>query len=1580
MSEVETINIGGIKRNTTKMTVQNGDMEEIVNLRRKDGILQPLCSNTQIWTKLTEDIVSKYSQLIVHNGATYKHIIGIEAETLQVYFVGVVSDSGSVTVREDAIDMYVSQDKVQPHQVGNLLILNDTVEVKYLLWINGDDAYKVTSVNYNGETTDTDLIPLGNVQLRTKPKCNSDGVPMLYLAGGNITESGGKWNNLKGEKITTGLSMIAEARAMAKEKGILNGFVIGVVACELYDGTYTLCSQPMLLAQPNDEGSRYNDTIKLRVEVDEDDFTTVDDDGNPTAYANYDTGNRTKNYRNESSSDSALKAMDVYEPYYEWPDDDLDDLIKTIEKDDSVYPFVPLSHGGHDVGYTVKEGVTASSSATSLTFPMFGVDTNREDLNSDDVVVPKEYNHYPFRYYKPSTSTCWAYAEFKVPVRSSLVLQQPRVESELDDAGKNDWDHSVGMDCFNPPNCFSIMGAIPSESLAKYRLANSGRIGDKATAWGVVIGNGLQIKMDSAADASLAEIIKNVCVFISSEVYMSNENEDGISIPLFSYYGTSSDHNGRALGEHGACVYACPETNKSIRDDLLDTALFYKVYSTAYSGIESDTWKDIDMEDILNVLEEQETLNVDASTQRSGLSAACSYLYNGRLHLGNITETAFHGFPLGYFEIPEQWSLTAISRCWDVQWCVQSIDMDAGRTKKALKDAKIWYNTESSDDNYYVMYNGTLYRTFISSTYRAMFTYNKEKVLLKSIEIYPKFTYTITSDEDGVDGLIYRGTIALYLVSDASYVSCQFDSNLNTNSTPTFEDVVAIFGDEAFAADGYCDYIQVLLVDNFSSDEDEEEDDEEEDDDEDDDTMYGTGWFPEDESYPTKLYFPYPSGTWVCYLIFPMSYYDDYEKGSGNYITLTNNDITATSYTYNEVTYDFSDTDQYTEERISVNFTKSLWSNSDYSSYLSTAVDSGLGSTKTISEVRGSYWPTFDAGTQGYSEFDKDYAEYQSNIDDVPSHFKLPVCKQWEFTSLEDEGGLDDVTPIAYYVLTKLNVEGNIRIVGRIDTDLERLHYPLNPMLSYPDSRAEYMYVGCIIGAVSTAHNAVNRAIIVRETRYKLQPFAAVESAAYISVDLRPNKWWQADNDWHEDTTDEGDENGYDEYKTFYKTKYYYLDEQYDDDGNSLGWWDCNPDDDEDFEETDDNQIKYPCPFDVDFTYQQMTQSTKLITGIDTIDISEAYAEEARPNVLKVSSLETPMFFPADYTYQVGNATIRAICANTVALSTGQWGDAPLYVFCSDGVFGLFVDSSGEMVYSNARPISREVCNNALSVTPIDDAVVFSSERGLQLIAGSQVTEISQPIEGHYLKFTDDDSSDRLDSMATILSHSAWLDLADMPTEEEALTYLEDAQIGYNYDNKEIWVANPDKEYIYIYSEGLWSKAKHKIDYFINDYPSTYYVEDNTVYDIALDDESSTDTFFITRPIVISGEAAKTYTKAWLYGDLVVTDNPLTDDDGNTYYGYEETDDDGNTTAVEDIRYRHKAAVLVYGSADGDRYSLIGIGGSTGETRNIVAKVHRMALRYMRFVFVGRLEYASRIECFAIEYELSHGAYSTKPR
>lgn len=206
------------------------------------------------------------------------------------------------------------------------------------------------------------------------------------------------------------------------------------------------------------------------------------------------------------------------------------------------------------------------------------------------------------------------------------------------------------------------------------------------------------------------------------------------------------------------------------------------------------------------------------------------------------------------------------------------------------------------------------------------------------------------------------------------------------------------------------------------------------------------------------------------------------------------------------------------------------------------------------------------------------------------------------------------------------------------------------------------------------------------------------------------------------------------------------------------------------------------------------------ITGFSLKNIVEN-REYTRRNVMRVSQVDNPLFFPAKSTYSF-DADIVALCSNTVAVSQGQFGQHPLYVFTSEGIWLMSVDVSGAGSYLAQIPCSREICNNAAGVSVTTHGVVFPTTKGLMLVNGGEVLNISEALAGL--------STPELVRSDDVVGRICGIvDKQQLCSRESFLDYLAESFTAFDYNANLLYVCNPARDYIYVYNNasGVWSTA-----------------------------------------------------------------------------------------------------------------------------------------------------------------------------
>ena len=246
------------------------------------------------------------------------------------------------------------------------------------------------------------------------------------------------------------------------------------------------------------------------------------------------------------------------------------------------------------------------------------------------------------------------------------------------------------------------------------------------------------------------------------------------------------------------------------------------------------------------------------------------------------------------------------------------------------------------------------------------------------------------------------------------------------------------------------------------------------------------------------------------------------------------------------------------------------------------------------------------------------------------------------------------------------------------------------------------------------------------------------------------------------------------------------------------------------------------------------------------------------PNSIFVSEVNNPFYFKADSEMVVGSGEIVGVSTSAKALSQGQFGQFPLYAFCTDGIWALEVAQDG--TFSFRQPISRDVCNNPDSITQIDGAVVFSTDQGLKMIQGSDVVLLSSNMEGHNI----DESvyfkpkADGTKFFAGVNKDYSTFDNLVVQETRDFREILKDCRIAYDYPNALLRIF-PKKDYngkYYVYSFDTREFAKvvetdkTEISSVVAGYPTTLVQRGNKIltFKNVVDDEAR-EGLLLTRPI-----------------------------------------------------------------------------------------------------------------------------------
>lgn len=200
----------------------------------------------------------------------------------------------------------------------------------------------------------------------------------------------------------------------------------------------------------------------------------------------------------------------------------------------------------------------------------------------------------------------------------------------------------------------------------------------------------------------------------------------------------------------------------------------------------------------------------------------------------------------------------------------------------------------------------------------------------------------------------------------------------------------------------------------------------------------------------------------------------------------------------------------------------------------------------------------------------------------------------------------------------------------------------------------------------------------------------------------------------------------------------------------------------------------------------------------DTL-VSRANIPFLIPDQIFMSKNANPFIFPASGVIDFDNSNILGTAMVTKALSQGQFGQYPLYVFTSTGIWALGLNSEGDFVSKHA--VSRDVALEG-TIAPIDQAIVFTTKKGVMMLSGSDIASISPDMNGkHYILDTD---------AATLLGNNGLAGVIQASQNPETFQqFMETAKPVYDYVGERlVFGSNEYGKYMYVYRlpTGTWHK------------------------------------------------------------------------------------------------------------------------------------------------------------------------------
>lgn len=199
------------------------------------------------------------------------------------------------------------------------------------------------------------------------------------------------------------------------------------------------------------------------------------------------------------------------------------------------------------------------------------------------------------------------------------------------------------------------------------------------------------------------------------------------------------------------------------------------------------------------------------------------------------------------------------------------------------------------------------------------------------------------------------------------------------------------------------------------------------------------------------------------------------------------------------------------------------------------------------------------------------------------------------------------------------------------------------------------------------------------------------------------------------------------------------------------------------------------------------------------------------PNTIAMSSVANPFHFPATNFKDIGRTKVVGIAANTLDVSSGQWGQYPIYVFCSDGIIAVMIDGEGK--FGGIQAVSADVLRDPQGLSQptlvqTGQTLMFLTQRGVMAIAGTKIMCVSEAMEGRHFNPLKE-LSPTSPTPSVLYNTGAFASLIRKTNDDtDFRDFAASGFLAYDYAHNRVLLLRSDKDYQYVYSmnTGMWSK------------------------------------------------------------------------------------------------------------------------------------------------------------------------------
>lgn len=177
-------------------------------------------------------------------------------------------------------------------------------------------------------------------------------------------------------------------------------------------------------------------------------------------------------------------------------------------------------------------------------------------------------------------------------------------------------------------------------------------------------------------------------------------------------------------------------------------------------------------------------------------------------------------------------------------------------------------------------------------------------------------------------------------------------------------------------------------------------------------------------------------------------------------------------------------------------------------------------------------------------------------------------------------------------------------------------------------------------------------------------------------------------------------------------------------------------------------------------------------------------------NLVKATDVLNPFTFKDGNSCECGKGSVMAVASMSSPTSQGQFGQYPLFAFCTDGIYAIGIGSDGTI--QNCSPYSTDILAGEEALANVGRDIVFASKAGVMSIGEEGRSLLLPAIKEELYGYDNERQKTFVSKVLTDMG-------VPLPDTTNVYTYITNGvRMAYDYQHGRVILYNPNYGYSYV--------------------------------------------------------------------------------------------------------------------------------------------------------------------------------------